>query len=54
MKNGRRESATVAVALMEGEYERRLIMMEQHFEVKLDSRNLVSKARTGVCVHPSQ
>ena len=28
-----RESATVAVALMEGEYERRLIMMEQHFEV---------------------
>ena len=57
-KREEKESATVAVALMEGEYERRLIMMEQHFEIESGSRKPVNKARVcmcpGVTVTPSR
>ena len=58
LKNERRESATVAVALVKGEYEKRWIMMEQHFEVKPDSGTPTGRARVCMCpavtVTPSQ
>ena len=43
------ECVTIAVALVEGKYERRLIMMEQHFEIKPDGRKPASKARVCMC-----
>ena len=35
---------------MEGEYEMRLIMMEQHFEIESESAKLVNKARVCMCL----
>ena len=48
-KKGRRESASVAVAMMDGEYERQVIMMEQNFEIKSESRKPVNKVRVCMC-----
>ena len=47
--NNKGGGATVAVALVEGEYEWRLIMMEQHFEIKPDGRRPIGKARVCIC-----
>ena len=44
----KRGGATVVVALVEGEYEMWLTMIEKHFEVNPDGRNPAGKARVYV------
>ena len=51
-KREERESATVAVVLVEGEYEKRLTMMEQHFEIESTSRELAVSVTPRVVVDP--